>query len=233
MTQYADVILTTRGDLLTGAASGDGQRLAVGTANQILKSDGTDPSWSSIVNANVDAAAAIVYSKLSLSNSILNADISSSAAIADGKLAEGIIRISATVSLTQAQIIALNATPIQLVAAPGAGKAIVPLMIEFFHDYAVAAYTNAGGGHIVFEWGDGTDAVLINASRLTDASDANVIIVPDLLDVAASGTAAGQAFAALANQNFRITKQTAELAAGDATNIAKIRIHYRVITLLV
>jgi hypothetical protein len=43
-------------------------------------------SWSTIVNANVNAAAAIVYSKLSLTNSILNADINSAAAITYSKL---------------------------------------------------------------------------------------------------------------------------------------------------
>jgi hypothetical protein len=40
-----------------------------------------------IVDADVNASAAIAYSKLALSNSIVNADISSSAAIADSKLA--------------------------------------------------------------------------------------------------------------------------------------------------
>lgn len=40
-----------------------------------------------IVNADINSAAAIVYSKLSLSNSIVNADINASAAIADSKLA--------------------------------------------------------------------------------------------------------------------------------------------------
>ncbi len=40
----------------------------------------------SVVNAQVDASAAIAYSKLSLSTSILNADISASAAIAYSKL---------------------------------------------------------------------------------------------------------------------------------------------------
>jgi hypothetical protein len=40
-----------------------------------------------IVDADINSAAAIAYSKLSLSNSIVNGDISSSAAIADSKLA--------------------------------------------------------------------------------------------------------------------------------------------------
>ena len=40
-----------------------------------------------IVNADINSAAAIAYSKLSLSNSVLNADINSAAAIAHSKLA--------------------------------------------------------------------------------------------------------------------------------------------------
>lgn len=43
-------------------------------------------SSSLIVNADVDAAAAIVYSKLNLSNSIVNADVNTAAAIAYSKL---------------------------------------------------------------------------------------------------------------------------------------------------
>lgn len=81
----AATVTTTRGDLIKRGASAD-ERLAIGTANYILKSDGTDPSWGLIVNANVDAAAAIAYSKLNLATSIVNADISGSAAIAGSKL---------------------------------------------------------------------------------------------------------------------------------------------------
>lgn len=40
-------VLTTRGDLLIRGASAEG-RLAVGGANTLLKSDGTDPSWSTL-----------------------------------------------------------------------------------------------------------------------------------------------------------------------------------------
>jgi hypothetical protein len=51
---YSDP-LTTRGDVITRGASATG-RLAVGSANTVLKSDGTDPSWGSIVSANLAAA---------------------------------------------------------------------------------------------------------------------------------------------------------------------------------
>ena len=45
----AQSIMTTRGDILTQGASA-AQRLATGTAGQILRTDGTDPSWGSVVN---------------------------------------------------------------------------------------------------------------------------------------------------------------------------------------
>jgi hypothetical protein len=77
----------TAGDLLYASASTTFTKLAIGAANRVLTSTGTAPAWSLLVNANIDAAAAIAYSKLNLSGSIVNADISNSAAIAVNKLA--------------------------------------------------------------------------------------------------------------------------------------------------
>ena len=51
----------------------------------------------------------------------------------------------AVLNLTSAQILALQTTGIQLVAAPGAGKMIVPILaIQNFVGGSIA-YTNAGG----------------------------------------------------------------------------------------
>jgi hypothetical protein len=55
--------LTTRGDLLTMGSGPDFARLAVGAANTVLKSDGTDPSWSTIATANI-ADGAVTVAKL-------------------------------------------------------------------------------------------------------------------------------------------------------------------------
>lgn len=60
---------------------------AIGAANTVYVSNGTNPTWALLVNANINAAAAIAYSKLALTGSIVNADISASAAIAYSKLA--------------------------------------------------------------------------------------------------------------------------------------------------
>lgn len=39
-------VVTTRGDIIVGNISGDSSRLAVGTVDQVLTSDGTDAAWS-------------------------------------------------------------------------------------------------------------------------------------------------------------------------------------------
>jgi hypothetical protein len=56
----ADVI-TTQGDLIKGSSSGEAERLPVGSNNQILKSNGTNPVWSSdLVINNLTINTAIV-----------------------------------------------------------------------------------------------------------------------------------------------------------------------------
>ncbi len=62
-------------------------RLGIGTTDYLYKVAAGIPSWGQVVNASVDNAAAIAYSKLNLSNSIVNADVNTSAAIAVSKLA--------------------------------------------------------------------------------------------------------------------------------------------------
>src|SRR6266699_2614727 len=76
------VSLTLHG-LLIGNGASAVTLSSVGATNTVLHGNsGADPTYSDIVNADIDAAAAIAYSKLSLSNSIVNADVNSAAAIA-------------------------------------------------------------------------------------------------------------------------------------------------------
>ena len=42
---YADKVITTRGDIIRGDSSGDRARYGIGAANTVLTSDGTDPAW--------------------------------------------------------------------------------------------------------------------------------------------------------------------------------------------
>lgn len=76
----------TIGDTIYASGATTFSKLAIGAANTVCVSTGTAPSWATIVNANVNASAAIVYSKLSLTGGIVNADVNASAAIAYSKL---------------------------------------------------------------------------------------------------------------------------------------------------
>jgi hypothetical protein len=77
------------GDMLYASAATVLSKLAIGTVNKVQVSTGTAPSWALLVNANVDAAAAIAYSKLNLAVSVVNGDIAVAAGVARTKLASG------------------------------------------------------------------------------------------------------------------------------------------------
>lgn len=138
----------------------------------------------------------------------------------------------ATGTLSRANLLAMNGTPVELIAAPGAGKLIIVDEIEFFHDYDTAAYT--GGGVVVIEHGDGTDIVQAAASVVTGASDKNYLIKPSVYALDGStGTGVGLDFTASVNQNVRITNATAAFANGNVANVLKWRIRYHVVTAIV
>lgn len=81
--------LSSRGDLITRDATNN-IRLGIGAANTVLKTDGTDPSWALLVNANIDSAAAIAYSKLNLSASIATGDLASGLLVPSTKGGTGV-----------------------------------------------------------------------------------------------------------------------------------------------
>jgi len=62
----------------------------------------------------------------------------------------------APVSLTAAQVKALFTTPIALVAAPGAGKIVIPIGIAFGSTFATTAY--AGSNNLEFRYTNGSGA---------------------------------------------------------------------------
>lgn len=109
--------MTTNGDMIYQAA-GIPARLAIGSANTVLRSDGSSPAWGQIVNADVSASAAIAYAKLNLSGSVVNADVSASAGIVDTKLAT--ISTSGKVANSATTAVSTN-TPSTIVLRDGSG----------------------------------------------------------------------------------------------------------------
>lgn len=54
----------TAGDMIYASGTTTLSKLGIGTANYVLRSDGSAPNWGLIANANIDASAGIAYSKL-------------------------------------------------------------------------------------------------------------------------------------------------------------------------
>ena len=120
------------------------------------------------------------------------------------------------VNLTAAQIIAMNATPVSLIAAPGAGMAIIVDNITFKMVTTATAFT--GGGAVEF--------------RYTNAAGAKVTA-----DIAAAVVTAGAgtsftnvkgieaSLTPVANAAIVITNATAAFAAGTGTAVVSIDYH--------
>lgn len=120
----------------------------------------------------------------------------------------------AVVSLSAANLIAMYTTPVQLLAAPGAGKAIVVKRVYFVVTPTATQFT--GGGAVSIKYASGADVTAtIAAANVTGASAARVI--RNQVDCAV-----------LANTAIQITNATAAFAAGTGT--AKAYIDYEVIT---
>lgn len=120
------------------------------------------------------------------------------------------------VDLTAAQIIAMGTTPVSLIAAPGAGMAIIVDNITVKMVTTATAFT--GGGAVEF--------------RYTNASGAKVTA-----DVASGVVTAGAgtsftnvrgvttSLTAVANAAIVITNATAAFAAGTGTAVVSIQYH--------
>ena len=77
-------------------------------------------------------------------------------------------------TITTAQVLALNATPIELVAAPGADKALILTGATLFYDFNSAAYAGiAAGEELVIRYTDGSGAIAstIETTGFLDQSD--------------------------------------------------------------
>jgi hypothetical protein len=128
-----------------------------------------------------------------------------------------------SVTLSSAQILALLGTPVTLIAAPGAGFILVPIVIviEFFG--GTVAYTDAGGG-IQFNIGSmapqppGSNGIFL--VTVSPNSRQQLFYWPNGSDNAGNP-------ADSVNQPLTINKNTNNFAAGNGT--AKILINYLVL----
>lgn len=123
----------------------------------------------------------------------------------------------AKVTLTSAQILALNTTPIQLVAAPGAGYYISVVEVMALLNYGTTQYTGANNVEIRYTNGSGAKVTGDLASSWLDSSATTAV------------KAVAAAVTPVANAKIVASVPTANPAAGDST--VTIDIAYRIVKL--
>jgi hypothetical protein len=186
---------------LSGITSGVTRTLTINDVSGTIVTTGDTGSITStmiadgtIVNGDINASAAIAYSKLSLGNSIVNADVSSSAAIAYSKLSLGNSIVNADVSSSAA--IAYSKLSL--------GNSIVNADISA----SAAISTSKIAGLAASATTDTT-----NASNITSGSLANARLTYSSITIGSTPISLGSSSATLAG----LTSVTATNFYGNAT----------------
>jgi len=154
---------------------------------------------------------------------VQTADIKA-AAVTSAKLDEKTIQYAA-VSLTNAQVLAVRATPVQLVAAPGAGKALEFVSAQLIFDY-VGAYTETVD-NLAIRYVDGTGTIVSQTIETTGFVDATADTMTNALpkiDAIAAKTACENKALVLHNTG------DGEFGGGNAANALRVKVAYRVHT---
>ena len=134
---------------------------------------------------------------------------------------------SASITITSAQAKALHATPQTIVAAPGAGKVILPFMAEAQLNYGgTNAFTNTGSGTLELFYGSssGSIAMSLLASTQITATSNQIGLLP------LSGVFA--ASSAISNTALVASQTSATEFAGNAAadNTITVTVWYLTIT---
>lgn len=126
----------------------------------------------------------------------------------------------ASVQLTNAQALALRATPITLVAAPGANRAIKVESVTIVSDAAAGVYTETAD-NIAIEYADGTDILTIETTGLIDQA---------AIETRHQNAPAATLTTPVANSAVRaLNNGDGEWGGGNAANSISIMVVYRII----
>jgi hypothetical protein len=184
-----------------------------------------------ITDAKINSAAAISGTKLQEhvkdtnpgvipSVGITDANIDEAAAIAGSKLAEDVVRI-ANVTLSAANIMSMFGTPIDVIAAPGAGKLIVIENVTGFFDYGGTAFLN--GGEVRLQYNTKTDK--LTEQPLFDTGPMRG--TADFVRVANKAAISTEVYPP--NEPVEITNATGAFDTGNS--VIRMSIKYRIVTL--
>lgn len=127
----------------------------------------------------------------------------------------------ADVTIATAAVLTLNATPVQLVAAPGAGLMLVPEFAVLFLDYNSAAYDGiAAGEDLTIRYTNASGALVA-----TIETDPFLAATADAVRIVRPVTTA--AHLPVANAALVLHLSTGEIATGNSP--LKVRTYYRVL----
>ncbi len=217
----ANIITAAAGKVLQGAGVGVAPAYSTptypstsGTSRKILVSDGTNNVYSTET-----------WAVPGTSGNVLTSDGTNWTSAAPGSAIS-----TSTTTLTSAQIKALHGTPIQLIAAPGAGKTIVVVaaMAKFTYG-GTNVFTTSGAQSIGVYYNSGTTAVLTGANFVTNAmviSSANKF--SNVVGVSNTNVAAG----VVDNVNVVAFNSVVTEIAGNAANnnTCEIILYYYTVT---
>lgn len=159
----------TIGDTLYASGATTLSKLGIGAVSTVSVSTGSAPSWALLVNANISASAAIVYSKLSLTGSVVNADINASAAIVYSKLSLTASIVNADVSVSAAIVYSKLSLSASLLSSDMNSGAATSGQVLTANGSSGAAYTTPPpwpGSNVVSNLGIAT-SVATNALTIT------------------------------------------------------------------
>ncbi len=187
---------------------GGGSVQELGSAQLDTDSVDSDQIAASAVDTAELAASAVETAKI-------NDD-----AVTSAKVEEGLLQYTDT-QLTHTNIGALVGTPITVVAAPGANKAIIVHKYHIVADCAAGAYAEPSApDDLVLEYADGTDitgiieatALLVNAGvQVITQGVLDTVVVPDV------------------NAVVRLLNSGGDYTSGNAANTLSIRVWYSVV----
>jgi hypothetical protein len=157
-----------------------------------------------------------------LTNKTLTAPIISAPNITSSPTGDGIIQW-AEVSITNAETLALRATPKTLVAAPGAGKILEFVSAQLYFDYT-GAYTETSDD-LAVKYTDGSGAAVSQTIDVTGFVDATAdTIINALPKINALVAKSGSENKALVLHNTG----DGEYGGGNAANAIRVKVAYRV-----
>ncbi len=206
-------------------------RLAAGTNGQFLKTQGAsaNPAWASVaVGALTDAHIFVGDASNLPADVAMSGDATiartgavtiAAAAVTSAKLDEKTIKY-AEVSLSRAQLLALNASPVTVVAAPGAGKVIEFISAVVISDFDTAAYT--GGGALTINNSGGALSSTISAANSFGAA------TDKITQCVCLDTANGLAL--VDNGALTIVAAADFTDPGTAVGVGRVKVAYRVHT---